>query len=83
MSLDAIFALSAVAGLGLERDEPVDDLDRQVVDRFRKWLRPEGLLVLTVPFGEWSVGHSIDEEHRRAMTRWRSGWTMLSSVHTA
>ena len=54
--LDAIFALSAVAGLGLDRDEPVDDLDRQIVDLFRKWLRPEGMLVLTVPFGEWSVG---------------------------
>lgn len=73
--LDAIFALSAVAGLGLERDEPVDDLDRQVVDRFRKWLRPEGQIVLTVPFGEWSVGRrsrTYDEGHlAELLTDWR------------
>jgi hypothetical protein len=64
--LHAVFALSTVAGLGLDRDEPVADLDRQVVDLFRKWLRPEGLLVLTVPFGEWSVGRrnrTYDESH--------------------
>jgi hypothetical protein len=64
--LDAIFALSAVARLGLDRAERVEDLDRQVVDLFRKWLRPDGELVLSLPFGEWSVGrHSrtYDEEH--------------------
>jgi hypothetical protein len=63
--LHAIFAL-AVAGLGLDRDKPVDDLDRQVVDLFRKWLRPDGLLVLSVPFGEWSTGRrsrTYDERH--------------------
>jgi hypothetical protein len=64
--LHAIFALSTVAGLGLDRDVPVADLDRQVVDLFRKWLRPDGVLVLTVPFGEWSVGRrnrTYDESH--------------------
>ena len=64
--LHAIFALSAVAGFGLDRDKPVDDLDRQVVDLFRKWLRPDGLLVLTLPFGEWSVGRrsrTYDDHH--------------------
>jgi hypothetical protein len=64
--LHALFALSSVAALGLGRDEPVDDLDHQVVDLFRKWLRPDGLLVLTVPFGEWSVGsrsRTYDERH--------------------
>jgi hypothetical protein len=54
--LHAIFALSRVSRLGLDRDDPMADLDRQVVDLFRKWLRPDGLLVLTVPFGERSVG---------------------------
>jgi hypothetical protein len=64
--LHAIFALSVVACLGLDRDKQVDDLDRQVVDLFRKWLRPDGLLVLTLPFGEWSVGRKVrtyDERH--------------------
>jgi hypothetical protein len=64
--LHAVFALSSVADLGLDRDDPVADLDRQVVDMFRKWLRPDGILVLTVPFGEWSVGRrsrTYDEFH--------------------
>jgi hypothetical protein len=64
--LHAVFALSSVAGLGLDRDGPVADLDRQVIDLFRKWLRPDGLLVLTVPFGEWSVGRrtrTYDDAH--------------------
>ena len=64
--LHAIFALSVVAGLGFDGDKAVDDLDRQVVDLFRKWLRPDGLLVLSVPFGEWSVGRrarTYDERH--------------------
>jgi hypothetical protein len=72
--LHAVFALSSVAGLGLDRDEPVADLDRQVVDLFRKWLRPDGLLVLTVPFGEWSVGRrnrTYDESHlAELLTDW-------------
>jgi hypothetical protein len=64
--LHAIFALSAVAGLGLDRDTLVDELDRQVVDLFCKWLRPDGLLVLTLPYGEWSIGRrsrTYDERH--------------------
>jgi hypothetical protein len=64
--LHAVFALSAVGGLGLDRDDPVEDLDRQVVDLFRKWLRPDGLLVLSVAFGEWSVDRrrrTYDERH--------------------
>jgi hypothetical protein len=64
--LHAIFALSAVAGLGLDGDEPIEDLDRQVVDLFRKWLKPDGLLVLSVPFGDWSIGRharTYDEAH--------------------
>jgi hypothetical protein len=70
----AIFALSAFAGLGLDGDESVDDLDRQVVDLFRKWLRPDGLLVLSVPFGEWSIGshaRTYDERHlNELLTDW-------------
>jgi hypothetical protein len=64
--LHAIFALSSVASLGLGRDHPVDDADRQVVDLFRKWLQPDGVLVLTVPYGEWSVGrHTRTYDDRR------------------
>jgi hypothetical protein len=70
--LHAVFALSAVAGLGLDREDPVDDLDRHVVDLFHKWLQPDGLLVLTVPFGDWSVGRSTriyDDRHLTDLLR--------------
>jgi hypothetical protein len=64
--LHAVFALSTVAGLGLDREDPPDDLDRRVVDLFHKWLQPDGLLVLTLPFGDWSVGRrtrTYDDHH--------------------
>jgi hypothetical protein len=70
--LDAVFALSAIAGLGLDRDDPADDLDHHVVDLFHNWLRPDGLLVMTVPFGDWSVGRSTrtyDEGHLTNLLR--------------
>jgi hypothetical protein len=70
--LHALFALSAVAGLGLDRDDPADDLDRRVVDLFHKWLQPDGLLVLTVPFGDWSVGRRTriyDDRHLSELLR--------------
>jgi hypothetical protein len=70
---DAIFAMSTVAGLGLDRD-PVEDLDRPMVDLFHKWLRPDGMLVLAVPYGEWSVTRhtrTYDDAHLDELL---SGW---------
>jgi hypothetical protein len=72
--LHAIFALSAVAGLGLDRHEQANDLDRQVVDLFRKWLQPDGLLVLTLPFGEWSVGRHARTYDERHLTELLADW---------
>ena len=70
---DAVFAMSTVAGLGLDRD-PVEDLDRRMVDLFHKWLRPDGMLVLAVPYGEWSVTRhtrTYDDAHLDELL---SGW---------
>jgi hypothetical protein len=64
--LDAIFAISEIARLGLDGDEPVRDLDRRMVDLFRKWLSPSGVLVLTVPYGSWAPGppfRTYDDPH--------------------
>jgi hypothetical protein len=72
--LHAIFALSVVANLGLDRDEPVDDLDRQAVDLFRKWLRPDGLLILSVPFGEWSNGRRTRTYDERRLAELLADW---------
>jgi hypothetical protein len=55
---DAVVSLSTVEHIGLgsyeQRDEDMS-LDQQTIARFRGWLRPGGLLVLTAPFGEWRV----------------------------
>ncbi|MCE9616380.1 MAG: class I SAM-dependent methyltransferase [Lentisphaerae bacterium] len=57
-TLDAIVCLSTLEHLGLkaygvEGENP--DLDRETMARFRTWLRPGGLLVLTVPYGRPAV----------------------------
>jgi hypothetical protein len=50
---DAVFAISTVARLGLGAHGPrsTQRLDQVAMDLFRKWLRPDGHLVLTVPYG--------------------------------
>jgi len=51
---DAVFAISTVEHLGLGAyGEPrsTERLDQVAMDLFRKWLRPDGHLVLTVPYG--------------------------------
>jgi hypothetical protein len=72
--LHAVFALSAVASVGLGRDERIEDLDRQVVDLFHKWLRPDGRLVLSLPFGEWSVGRRSRTYDERHLTELLAEW---------
>jgi hypothetical protein len=52
--LDAIISLSTLEHVGLGAyGEPVGepDLDARLLDRFRAWLRPDGLFVMTAPFG--------------------------------
>lgn len=64
--LDAIFAISEIATLGSNEDEPGRDLDRRMLDLFRKWLSPSGVLVLTVPYGPWAPGppsRTYDDPH--------------------
>lgn len=53
-SLDAVVCLSTLEHLGLQAYDgrTLDpDLDRKVLARFLRWLKPGGLLVLTVPYG--------------------------------
>ena len=64
--LDAIFAISAVAALGVEGQDATADLDRRALDLFRKWLAPSGVLVLTLPYGSWAPGppfRTYDDPH--------------------
>ncbi len=70
---DAVVSLSSLEHMGLssygQRSE-ASDLDRETMARFRKWLRPGGLLVFTAPFGGWHVDdfqRVYDTEHLDAL----------------
>jgi hypothetical protein len=77
--LDAIFCISTLEHLGLpaygiERTDM--DLDRKTIGRLRSWLNEQGLLVLTVPFGEWSIDdfqRSYDSKH---LAKLLEGWVV-------
>lgn len=61
-SFDAIVAISAVehCGLNVYGSEQYEKGDRKVIQQFRKILKPNGLLVLTIPFGK----DYVDDELR-------------------
>jgi 2-polyprenyl-3-methyl-5-hydroxy-6-metoxy-1,4-benzoquinol methylase len=55
---DAIVSLSTLQHVGLSgygQPQVSTDPDREVMTRFRRWLRPKGLLILTAPFGRWEI----------------------------
>ena len=56
--LDAIFCVSALehVGLGAYDETPTEGaLDRQIVERFARWLKPGGEIAFTAPYGRWEV----------------------------
>jgi 2-polyprenyl-3-methyl-5-hydroxy-6-metoxy-1,4-benzoquinol methylase len=76
---DAAFCVSSIEhfGLGAYGEAAGDtDLDRRVIERIAGWLRPEGELVLTAPYGEWELGAQqrvYDSEHLDALLEgWRA-----------
>jgi SAM-dependent methyltransferase len=75
--LDAVFCVSAIehVGLGAYDEAPTEGtLDHTIVRRFKEWLRPGGELVLTAPYGHWSVDELqrvYDAEHLDALL---AGW---------
>ncbi|MEA3019766.1 MAG: hypothetical protein QOI47_1290 [Actinomycetota bacterium] len=80
---DAVVCLSALehVGLGAYEEAPSDlGLDRDIAERFKRWLRPGGELVLTAPYGIWSVGETqrvYDAEHLSALL---DGWRIVDRV---
>jgi 2-polyprenyl-3-methyl-5-hydroxy-6-metoxy-1,4-benzoquinol methylase len=78
-TFDAITCISTVehVGLGYYGDgEYGNAADREVLTRMREWLRPDGLLVLTVPFGMGQIA-----EHQRtydpdSLDKLLDGWTV-------
>jgi SAM-dependent methyltransferase len=78
---DAIVSLSTLehVGLGHYGDRRADlDLDRQLVQRFRRWLQPDGRLILTAPYGAWNVDElqrTYDADHLAALL---DGWDIVN-----
>jgi hypothetical protein len=72
-----VFCVSAIehVGLGAYDEAPTEGtLDHTIVQRFKEWLRPGGELVLTAPYGHWSVDELqrvYDAEHLDALL---AGW---------
>jgi 2-polyprenyl-3-methyl-5-hydroxy-6-metoxy-1,4-benzoquinol methylase len=84
--VDAIISLSTLEHVGLShydtaRSHPDLDMDRQLIERFRSWLPPDGLLILTAPFGPWRVDdfqRTYDSDHLDALL---DGWTVLHRAY--
>lgn len=56
--LDAVFCVSALEHVGLGaygETATAGDLDREIVERFARWLKPGGEIAFTAPYGRWSV----------------------------
>jgi SAM-dependent methyltransferase len=77
---DAVVCLSALehVGLGAYEETPTaGELDRVIAERFKRWLRPGGELVLTAPYGAWEVGETqrvYDASHLDALL---AGWRIV------
>ncbi|MGH9086229.1 MAG: class I SAM-dependent methyltransferase, partial [Acidimicrobiales bacterium] len=78
--LDAVFSISAIEHFGLGHYVPAAEqsgLDRVAMERFASWLRPDGLLFLTAPFGTWSVDELqrvYDTDHLAELI---DGWKVI------
>jgi 2-polyprenyl-3-methyl-5-hydroxy-6-metoxy-1,4-benzoquinol methylase len=75
---DAIVSISSLEHAGLPHyggSEADVELDRMILERFRAWLKSEGFLVLTAPYGRWSIDgfqRTYDTAHLDALLeRWR------------
>lgn len=80
-SLDAVFCISTIEHIGIgaydQPDAEDPDVSQRIIELFRKWLRPGGTLVLTVPYGRWSVSdfqRTYDAAHLGALLQ---GWNVL------
>jgi SAM-dependent methyltransferase len=77
---DAVVCLSAIehVGLGAYDEAPADlGLDRAIVERFARWLRPGGELVLTAPYGHAEVGETQRVYDATTLDALLAGWTIL------
>lgn len=77
---DAVVCLSALehVGLGAYEEAPSDlGLDRAIAERFKRWLRPGGELVLTAPYGTWEVGETQRVYDAAHLDELLAGWRIV------
>jgi hypothetical protein len=78
--LDAIFCISTIEHLGLPAYGTTatdEELDRKTAWRMRSWLKPGGALILTVPYGEWSIDSFERTYDRQHLEELLDGWTVV------
>jgi len=78
-TLDAVVCLSTLEHLGLKAygsRTNDSDLDRETMARFRGWLKPGGLLALTVPYGRPAVNDFERTYGREQLDALLAGWTV-------
>lgn len=77
----AIFSISTLEHVGLGsyglRAAPLDHPDRVVLDLFRRWLRPDGELVITLPYGRRSVNEFERVYDREQLDDLLADWEVL------
>jgi SAM-dependent methyltransferase len=79
--LDAVMCVSALEHVGLGaygESETSGDLDRQIVERFARWLKPGGEIAFTAPYGRWQVDELqrvYDADHLDALF---AGWEITA-----
>jgi SAM-dependent methyltransferase len=77
---DAAICLSSIEHFGVGaygEAGGAGDADRRALDQLRTWLRPGGLLVLTVPFGTRAVTATERVYDREALDALLEGWAVL------
>ena len=82
-SFDAITCISAIEHFGLGRYGDIEDVDGDIkaLAKLRDYLKPSGLLILTVPFGRGAIAfpaHRIYDRSRLA--RLTTGFATLDEV---
>jgi SAM-dependent methyltransferase len=85
-SFDAIFCISALEhfGLGAYGEETgAPDADRAALARMHDLLRPEGLLVLTVPFGEARTEETRRVYDEDGLGLLLEGWSVEERIFVA
>jgi SAM-dependent methyltransferase len=82
-SFDCVIALSTIEhiGLGWYGDEVGEGLDRQAVNQIHALLKPKGIMILTVPYGNASLTPVHRIYDRKSLQNLIEGFNVVSSAY--